>query len=64
MDSWRTITRPRLIALKARIDAIHDTVIHALRRNDEATVDRALAQQREVVVEYTALLTKRNLAET
>jgi hypothetical protein len=43
---------PALQRLRARIGAIHDVIMHALRMRDYSTADRALEQQRALMEEY------------
>ena len=45
----------RLTELKARIDTVHEILLHAIRKLDEAAIDKAMDQQHQLMQEYTAL---------
>ena len=42
----------RLIELKARIDAVHEEVLRALRALDETAIDGAMEEQQVLLQEY------------
>ena len=54
----------RLHELKVRLDAVHDTIIRALKRHDEDALDRALQEQQRLMREYTELARSLNASTT
>jgi hypothetical protein len=45
-----------LTEIKARIDVVHERVLHALRAHDEEEMDRAMEEQHRLLQEYSAIL--------
>ena len=45
----------RLMELKVRLDAVHETVLHALKIHDEEAMDRAMEEQQSILEEYRTI---------